>query len=339
MNRIGLFSLLTVIASLVPPTGITSAIAAEPELVSVKKIWDAGHHNAFTDLIRFQDRFYCVFREADEHVGGDGVIRVLVSDDGDQWTSAAGLTEKGVDLRDPKLSITPDGRLMIVMGGSLYNGTKTLMGRRPRVSFSTNGTEWTVPKVILEEGDWLWRVTWNDGVGYGVSYRTQTKSTDTSADWLIALHSTTDGISYKKVTDLEVPNRPNETTLRFMPDGEMLALVRRENGNRRGWIGTSRPPYKDWKWNETEHRLGGPDFIRLPNGELWAGTRIYPGGAKTVLARMTRDSITPVLTLPSRGDTSYPGFVWHHDLLWMSYYSSHEGKTSIYLAKIKLPAK
>jgi len=26
-----------------------------PEIVSVKKIWDQGPHNAFTDLIRFQD--------------------------------------------------------------------------------------------------------------------------------------------------------------------------------------------------------------------------------------------------------------------------------------------
>ena len=32
---------------------------------------------------------------------------------------------------------------------------------------------------------------------------------------------------------------------------------------------------------------------------------------------------------------SYPGMVWDDDLLWLSYYSSHEGKTSIYLAKIR----
>ncbi len=29
--------------------------------------------------------------------------------------------------------------------------------------------------------------------------------------------------------------------------------------------------------------------------------------------------------------------VFHDGLLWMSYYSSHEKKSSIYLAKIKLP--
>jgi hypothetical protein len=52
---------------------------------------------------------------------------------------------------------------------------------------------------------------------------------------------------------------------------------------------------------------------------------------------MTATSYEPVLELPSGGDTSYPGMVWHEGILWMSYYSSHEGKTSIYLARIRLP--
>jgi hypothetical protein len=44
----------------------------------------------------------------------------------------------------------------------------------------------------------------------------------------------------------------------------------------------------------------------------------------------------PVLTLPSGGDASYAGMVWHANLLWVSYYSSHEGKTAIYLARVKV---
>ena len=53
---------------------------------------------------------------------------------------------------------------------------------------------------------------------------------------------------------------------------------------------------------------------------------------------MNRDGeYEPILTFTSGGDTSYPGLVWHDDRLWMSYYSSHEGKTSIYLAQIKMP--
>jgi hypothetical protein len=42
--------------------------------------------------------------------------------------------------------------------------------------------------------------------------------------------------------------------------------------------------------------------------------------------------------LPSGGDTSYAGMVIHDGLLWLSYYSSHQGKTSIYLARLKVLA-
>ena len=69
---------------------------------------------------------------------------------------------------------------------------------------------------------------------------------------------------------------------------------------------------------------------------MWAAGRRYGKKTATVLARMTRDSYEPVLTLPSGGDCSYPGMVWHDGLLWMSYYLSHEGKTGISLAKIKV---
>ncbi|HMT68306.1 MAG TPA: hypothetical protein PKE28_11980, partial [Bacteroidales bacterium] len=44
----------------------------------------------------------------------------------------------------------------------------------------------------------------------------------------------------------------------------------------------------------------------------------------------------PVLILPGGGDCSYPGMVWHEDMLVVSYYSSHEGKSSIYIARIRV---
>ena len=40
--------------------------------------------------------------------------------------------------------------------------------------------------------------------------------------------------------------------------------------------------------------------------------------------------------LPSGGDTSYAGMVWHDGMLWISYYSSHEEKTAVYLARVTL---
>jgi hypothetical protein len=316
----------------------------------VTKIWDQAPHNAFTDLIRWHGKWYCTFREADGHVGGDGKLRVLESAEGNTWESAGLVQEDGIDLRDPKLSVTPDDRLMIVAGGSVYKG-KELLGRQPRVIFSKDGREWTLPKRVLAEGEWLWRVTWHDGRAYGVSYNAgarQTKEAQEAAksnepvssdpaDWKLKLVVSEDGVKYDVITHLGVPGHPNETTLRFLPGGELMALVRREGGNTFGWIGTSKPPYKEWKWHETKHRFGGPNFLRLPDGSLWAASRSYPGGAKTVIARMGRDSYEPALTLPSGGDTSYAGLVWHDGLLWMSYYSTHDKKSSIYLAKVRLP--
>src|SRR3954452_11894775 len=228
--------------------------AAGPELISVVKIWDQGKHNAFTDLIRWHDKWYCTFRESDAHVGGDGRIRILESDDGDKWQSAALIGEEGIDLRDPKFSVTPDDRLMIVAGGSVYEGT-TFKGRQPRVMFSKDAHSWTAPKRVLSEGEWLWRVTWHDGKAFGVTYNAQERTSPSAqeaaktgkveagpADWKLKLVSSSDGIDYQLVTHLDVPGHPNETTLRFLPDGQMVALVRREGGNKLGWIGTSRAP-------------------------------------------------------------------------------------------------
>jgi hypothetical protein len=65
-------SLLTLLA-LAP----VRAQADEAEIVEVKKIWDQAPHNAFTDLIRFEGRWFCVFREGQGHVSPDGALRVL----------------------------------------------------------------------------------------------------------------------------------------------------------------------------------------------------------------------------------------------------------------------
>ena len=67
------------------------------------------------------------FREGDGHAGGrNGRLRVLVSGDGEGWKSATLLTEEGVDLRDPKLSVMAGGRLLLISGGCLYDGDRYL---------------------------------------------------------------------------------------------------------------------------------------------------------------------------------------------------------------------
>ena len=42
----------------------TAAAGAPARMVEVRKIWDRGEHNAFTDLIRWHGRWWCTFRES-----------------------------------------------------------------------------------------------------------------------------------------------------------------------------------------------------------------------------------------------------------------------------------
>lgn len=315
----------------------------EPLILSVKRIWDNADHNAMTDLIRFEDRWLCAFRESDKHVkGADGIIRILASKDGDNWSSIACLREQGIDLRDPKLSITPDNRLMLNVGGTVYNNEGKYILMRPRVSFSHNGEEWGMTKPILFSHEWLWRVTWHQGIAYGASYSFSNPA-DRTAEWNIKLFKSNDGIDYEMITQWDIPGHPNETTLRFIDEDKMVALVRRDGKfDNKNWIGISSPPYKLWSWLEAKSHLGGPNFILLPNNTMWAAGRLLsltPYGCfeKTAIALLTLQNIYPLLVLPSGGDCSYPGLAFYEDVLWVSYYSSHEGKSSIYLAQIQLP--
>ena len=296
-----------------------------PQLVSVERIWGHAPHNAFTDLIRFRERWWCVFREAEGHDTPGGIVRVLTSETGETWESAATVEERGIDLRDPKLSVMPDGRLMLLMGGCVYDEEGEYLTRVPRISFSEDGIAWSAPRKVLAEDHWLWRVTWYGDTAYSLS-----KLGEADEPRRGFLYSSTDGIEWDWITEFKLPG-VSETALRFLPDGEMVALVRP------GYIGTSMPPYREWSFCEMSEQIGGPNFIRLPDGSLWGSGRLFTDdGPRTVLARMTSSTYEPVLTLPSGGDTSYAGMVWHDGLLWMSYYSSHEGGTSVYLAKVRV---
>src|SRR5262249_61494256 len=131
------------------------AAAAEPpkpeaKLIQVQKIWDQAPHNAFTDLIRFQDRWYCTFREGAGHASGAGAIRVLTSADGEKWESAALIESKDVDLRDPKLSATPDGRLMMVGGAAEPASRNPVRDHYSFVSFSNDRKDWGKPQRVLD---------------------------------------------------------------------------------------------------------------------------------------------------------------------------------------------
>ena len=326
--------LLLLLLPLAIGSGTTARSATtDAEIVAVRKIWDAAPHNAFTDLVRFKNQWFCVFREGKAHVSPDGALRVIRSADGVHWESAALLTSTRGDLRDAKITITPDYRLML--SGAVALAQRAEHTHQSLAWFSKDGTHWTEPVNIGDPDLWLWRTTWYKKTAYSVGY-------DTTAEKFIRLYSSKDGKKFNAlVPRLFDEGNPNETSLLFLKDGTCLCLLRRDGKEASGQLGIARPPYTEWEWKDLEVRIGGPHMLALPDGRIVAAVRLYQGAVRTALMWLDPEEgeLTEILRLPSGGDCSYPGLVWHNDLLWVSYYSSHEGKTSIFLATVRFPPR
>lgn len=308
-------------------------LAGEPQVeVSTKLIWDKAPHNAFTDLIRHDGKFYCVFREGKAHVSPDGALRVITSSDGEKWESTALVTSKTADLRDAKITKTPDGQLM------LNGAAATQIGKRQYTWqsfawFSKDGRDWGEGVPIGDKDYWLWRSVWHKGTAYGIAYGCRDDIED------IRLYNSRDGRHYdtlvKKMYD---KGYPTEAALVFRKDDTCLCLLRRDGRNENSaLLGTSHPPYTDWTWKDLKKPAGGPQMLELPDGRLVAAVRLYDAPVRTSLCWVdpVAGTLTEFQKLPSGGDTSYPGMVWHDNTLWVSYYSSHEKKTNIYLSKVR----
>lgn len=298
------------------------------EVVDVRRIWDAAPHGAFTDLIRHQDRWLCAFREAETHHSRDGVIRVIASTDGGSWTSEAVFAMPGIDLRDPKLSV--HGRLTLSCAAVYPPGGD--VGLHTIAWLTDDAMTWDPPIPVGDPGFWLWRLTWYKERAYGVAYATQGES-------LVRLYASADGQNFRPlVSTLFDRGVPSEGSLLFLADDSCLCLLRRDGPGGTAQLGRSCPPYTDWAWRDLGVKLGGPQLIALPDGRILAAGRTHEGAVRTSLLWLDVEegTATAALELPSGGDTSYPGLVWHDGLLWVSYYSSHDGKSSIYLAKVGL---
>lgn len=322
-------------------------LMAQPEddAVEIKRIWDRGGHNAFTDITYFKDRLFIVFREGDGHIPnkdntGNGKIRILSSVDGEFWEPAALIELDGIDLRDPKISVTPKKKIMIVMGGSVYDKGE-LKSISSYVSMSDpNGKKFSTPEQIefdenlKSDFDWLWRVTWYDKTGYGVMYQANVDGEKGKSKAYLV--KTSKGYEYELVKELEIDGDPNEATIGFFSGAEMMILIRRGGDDQMGMMGTSKAPYTDWSWEKLDFKLGGPDFDIIPINKILIGTRVYgeDGPYTALLLGKKGEPFKEVMRLPSGGDTSYPGMFSIAGYVWLTYYSSHEGKASIYYTRI-----
>jgi hypothetical protein len=298
------------------------------ELVQSRMIWGRAPHNAYTDLVRFRDRWFCVFREGRLASSSDGALRVLTSLDGEAWESVAQVAGPDGDLREPKLSSTPDGRLLLSATALAPGGIRHSLGW-----VSEDGRRWSPPQPIGEPGWVFGRVSWHLGRAYSLAFQAAAPAPS-------RLYASADGVRFSAHSEtIAVPGEPTEASLLFLPDGNAFALLRREGAAPTAMLGKSRSPFRAWTWAELNKGIAGPNLIRLPDGRLLAAGRIIDDTIRTSLCWIDpeQEILTEFFALPSSGDTGYPGLVYHDGYLWVSYYSSHEGKAMIYLAKVKLP--
>jgi hypothetical protein len=303
------------------------------KIIQTSRIWDQARHNAFTDLVRFNDCFYCAFREGESHVSDDGVLRLIRSHDGKDWEPVAVMAWQEGDVRDAKLSITARGELML---NGAVRFLKAADGRQHQsvTWLSTDGLNWSDPYACPSGlGTWRWSVTWHEGYGYSFAY--------SGKDVNGCLYRTADGKTWQVWRDEVYPQveaYPNEASLVFSKDGTAYCLLRRDEGSGSALLGAATEPYQDWQWQDLGVQIGGPKMIQLRDGRFLAAVRLYDGQVRTSLCWVdpAASRIEEALALPSGGDTSYAGMVEHEGVVWVSYYSSHEDKTAIYLALVRV---
>ncbi|MEP0356991.1 hypothetical protein [Paraglaciecola sp.] len=306
----------------------------------VKKIGNKAIHNAFVDLCLFNEHLFCCYREATNHISGDGKICVLTLDKSGTVVNTVQIRLPDTDLRDPKLSITPNGHLLLIAFARKNGAENKTLSTRNLCWFSHTGKSWSSHIEFAEKGWWLWRLTWYEDIAYGFAYNRKRNAINLfSGDPRRSFHRhVTSAFSLTK----HGKGYPNESALIF-DDKKAYGIVRRDADTYTAQFGESDFPYKKWKWTDLKQYIGGPAMLQLDsNNAILAGRVVKESRLVTGIFTLNLKTaiLTEQLILPSKGDNSYPGLVLMDSTLYVSYYSSHlDNKSSVYLSKIELAEK
>lgn len=310
----------------------TTEATATPalELLWVNRAWKAGKHNAFTDLCYFRQRYYLVFRQASSHHSKDGVLRIMNSVQGKKWRTVAVLQNPVADLRDGKLTVTPDGKLQLLAAAAFHD--KTQQAYQSYLWHSTDGKTWPEPQAVGEAEYWVWRLSWLRDQAYAVAYKC-------GSDRHIRLYQQKASAQFEVIAPrIYAEGYANEAALLFDNQDTAWCLLRKDPDH--GQLGHSLPPYTHWQWLDIGCRIGGPQAIFTADGKMLAVVRLYNETVRTSLVTLEQSTgeLTEIMALPSGGDTSYAGMVLQQNKLLISYYSSHQGRSSIYTALLRIQA-
>ena len=311
-------------------------------LLDFKRISKHATHCAFTDLIenpfdKSCKTLMCCYRQATDHVSTDGAVIVLTLDKTSfQVRNRVIIRENNADLRDPKFSY--DGsRLLLTTDTKSFPECGKLVTKMVTY-FSTTGLSWSAGNSHGKPGWWLWNNTFYNSEAYGFAYNRQANSVSLyKGDPTRSMH-----VHKEEAFCLDKQGKgyPNESTILFDDDGNASVFLRRDADTFSAQFGTSRPPYTKWQWHDLGTYIGGPAAVALSeNLYIVAGRHVDWGSHQFTTRVWLFDSVTKIFTelktLPSGGDTSYPGLVIEGDNLYISYYSSHvDNQARVYMARL-----
>ena len=312
---------------------VASFSVVRSQSVTIKQIWEGRNYASFTSMADYEGYLYCAFREANSHAdisGQDkGVIRIIKSRKGKKWELFTTYSLPGQDLRDPKLAVSPDGRLMLLTEAVVYNNGETL-SRQTHVGFINKEGECSKLQPIIIDPkmtyNWLWDFCWGEKDGYGFTYIPS-----------FSLLQTEDGVNYKVKYHKAFEDKATETSIAVSSDHKLYAFIRNENSSH---FGVSTENTCDiWDWYPME-KLGCPKLF-FDGQDLYLVAKRYSPSPKTVLYEVdVKDySFNEIASLPSARDFSYPGIVKRGRFFYVSYYLGDGVKSSIYLAIIKCNKK
>ena len=303
----------------------------------LKKIGSKAEHNAFVDLCEFNQQLFCCYREAENHISAEGRLCILTLNKGGNVCYVNRLQMTNTDLRDPKLSITPDGHLLLIAYARQTDKNNRTLSAKNICWVSQTGNSWSSYRRFAEKNWWLWRVRWSKNIAYGFAYNKKQNTIHLYAgDPRRSFH-----LHHTNALSLQKHNKgyPNESDLLF-DNNKAYAIVRRDADSYSAQLGKSYYPYKKWQWIDLGQYIGGPAMLKITsNTAIVAGRIIKNGKLVTGLMKLslTNGNLQQVGILPSAGDSSDPGLVIDKQILYVSYYSSHQdNKSCIYLAQVEL---
>ncbi len=328
---------------------LAAAAAAETTLEGPLKVYGDGKHNAFTDLVRWRNAYYLCFRHGASHLSMDGEIRVMRSADLKTW-EPCGTLDTLADDRDPHFAVT-DKALYVFFGvwDLVHPADNGVPGRgrlRSYFACTEDGHDWSKVQGVYEPDWWLWRVRAHDNAFYSVGYFLKWPAYTTGEARLL---KSDDALHWTQVSVISKDRLPDEADIRFHPDNSLELIVRTcDKAGDSMWF-KSDPAQAQWQRKDLGVLIHCPAICEWKDRCFVAGRGRDDKGYNTSIWEMKGDTVQLLITLPSGGDTAYPGLIVpedakdsDHPVFAVSWYSQHEraenasDEASIYVGRVEV---